>query len=497
MNVYAMYLPQFHRVKENDEWWGEGFTDWVSTKNATPLFENHYQPHVPQNNYYYDLIEKETMVWQAELMHKYGIDGMCIYHYWFKDGKQLLEKPAENLLHWKDIDMPFCFYWANETWARSWSKIKSANVWSDPLEEKKSNDNGILLEQQYGTEDDWKKHFYYLLPFFTDERYIRIDDKPVFMIYRTMDIDCLSEMILMWQHLAKKEGLDGIYFIGGKCDSRVPQDLDACLYHEPSMHMFGSEYNKVNGANVEDYSDVWNRILNEPVLEKKTYFSGFVGYDDTPRRGKKGTLVKNMSPTLFEYYLTELMAKSEANGSDCLFLNAWNEWGEGMHLEPDERYGTNFLATINVAKRNYKKAVGRYKGSSHNENLLILESKKNKFESYYNLMDAWMTIRESGKNLSDYFYKNDYKKVILYGYGILGRHLFWELSDTGVEVVGIIDQNKDNINEELNLFTPSENLPEFDVMVVTSYHYMREIELLYKTKGYNMVSLEEVVKKIY
>ena len=118
MKVIAMYLPQFHRVKENDEWWGEGFTEWTAVRGAKQLFNGHYQPRIPQNRNYYDLLEKDTMLWQASLMKQYGIDGMCIYHYWFKDGRKILEKPAENLLQWKDVDMPFCFSWANETWAR-------------------------------------------------------------------------------------------------------------------------------------------------------------------------------------------------------------------------------------------------------------------------------------------------------------------------------------------------------------------------------------------
>ena len=130
MKVIAMYLPQFHKVKENDEWWGDGFTDWVSARQAVPLFDDHYQPHIPQNRNYYDLTDKKTILWQAELMKKYGVDGVCMYHYWFKDGRKILEKPAENLLQWKDVNMPYCFCWANETWARSWSNIKG-NVWSN------------------------------------------------------------------------------------------------------------------------------------------------------------------------------------------------------------------------------------------------------------------------------------------------------------------------------------------------------------------------------
>lgn len=130
----AMYLPQFHNVKENNMWWGEGFTDWRAMECAKPLFDGHKQPKCPLNNYKYDLMDKKTMQWQADLMHKYHVYGLCFYHYWFKEGKKILEKPAENLLKWKDIDMPFCFCWANESWVRSWSKLNNQNVWASQFE---------------------------------------------------------------------------------------------------------------------------------------------------------------------------------------------------------------------------------------------------------------------------------------------------------------------------------------------------------------------------
>ena len=135
MKVLAMYLPQFHRVMENDQWWGTGFTEWTAAKGAEKLYEGHYQPRIPKNQYYYNLLDKDAMQWQAELMKKYHIDGMCIYHYWFKDSRRILEKPAENLLKWKNIEMPFCFYWANVTWARTWSTCAvraSCSWWRSP-----------------------------------------------------------------------------------------------------------------------------------------------------------------------------------------------------------------------------------------------------------------------------------------------------------------------------------------------------------------------------
>ena len=167
MKVLAMYLPQFHRVKENDQWWGTGFTEWSAAKGAKKLYDGHYQPRIPQNQYYYNLLDKSVMQWQAELMRKYSVDGVCIYHYWFKDNRRILEKPAENLLKWKEVEMPFCFYWANVTWARTWSKLQNKTPWTNAYEPKDSNEvNGILLEQKYGGEEHWREHFEYLLPFF-------------------------------------------------------------------------------------------------------------------------------------------------------------------------------------------------------------------------------------------------------------------------------------------------------------------------------------------
>ena len=217
MKVLAMYLPQFHRVKENDEWWGEGFTDWTTVKQAKPLFEGHNQPHVPSDENYYDLLDKNTMRWQTSLMKKYGIDGMCMYHYWFEDGRKILEKPVENLLNWKEIDMPFCLCWANETWARSWSGLQNVNVWADTCEPDKKTGKKILLKQRYGNYKDWKEHFEYLLPFFRDDRYIKVDGKPVFVFYKAECIPCFEDMVEAWQQLAIESGINGIYIIANGC----------------------------------------------------------------------------------------------------------------------------------------------------------------------------------------------------------------------------------------------------------------------------------------
>lgn len=173
MKILALYLPQFHRVPENDEWWGEGFTEWTTVRNALPLFPEHEQPHIPKDNYYYDLLDKSTFQKQAEQIKNSGMDGICIYHYWFKNGRQILEKPAEKLLQWKDIQLPYCFSWAHEPWARTWGNFGDQNKWTSIYDKGKNSDRELLLEQKYGNAVDWKRHFEYLLPFFSDNRYIK------------------------------------------------------------------------------------------------------------------------------------------------------------------------------------------------------------------------------------------------------------------------------------------------------------------------------------
>ena len=264
MKVIAMYLPQFHEVEENNRWWGEGFTEWTAVKKARPLFDNHKQPNTPLNENYYNLLDKQTMQWQVNLMKKYGVDGMCFYHYYFKDGKKILEKPAENLLAWKNIDMPFCFSWANESWIRSWSNVNDGNPWmyDEKDAQKVKESNGVLLEQKYGEKEDWEKHFYYLLPFFKDDRYIKIENRPVFLIYKPDIIPCLKEMINYWNQLCEKEGMGYIYLLGENTNRLNSNYISGVVYHEPqnTLNRFfeGKFDNSYGLQKVLDYDDVWN-----------------------------------------------------------------------------------------------------------------------------------------------------------------------------------------------------------------------------------------------
>lgn len=368
MKAIAMYLPQYYRVKENDEWWGDGYTDWTAMCRARPLFEGHKQPKMPMDNYMYDLMQKETMLWQAGLMKKFGVYGLCFYHYWFKNGRRILEKPAENLHIWKDVDMPFCFCWANAGWSRSWSNIpnQGARTWTEVYEKGEASGNGILMEQSYGDEKEWIEHFEYLCPFFQDERYIKKGNKPVFLTYDTRYILCMDEMLQCWNRLAVKNGFDGIYVIGAGCGGKDIESLDAYLVMEPNT-VFCSVF-RAKTADKEQqgttkiiaYEDFCEKSLSYTLQKNKTvYYSGMTCYDDTPRRGKNGIVVINDHPEKFKVYLTKLYAKNAVLKNEYVFINAWNEWGEGMHLEPDQEFGYGYLQAIPYAEQHYREELYR------------------------------------------------------------------------------------------------------------------------------------------
>lgn len=500
MKVIAKYLPQFHQIKENDEWWGEGFTEWTAVKNAQGYYKNHRQPKVPINDNYYNLLEKKTMKWQAELMKRYEIDGICIYHYWFKEGRQILQKPAENLLEWTDIDMPFCFCWANQTWARSWSNIRRKNVWTD-IYEKEHTGSGILLEQEYGDEEQWKAHFEYMVPFFLDKRYIKVEGKPLFVLYKTSDISCLIEMLDCWERLAHLYGIPGLYIVGSECNEREKTCLDAELYWQPirSIHSIskGWYYTK-NGVNVLEYDDLWNCILLEPI-HGKVILEGVVRYDDTPRHGKNGCIVEHATPEKFLYYLTELLAKNASCGSDLVFLNAWNEWGEGMYLEPDVEYGERYLEAIPEAKKNYIYRIEKY-DDIHNSDEILNTKKLHELEridkdSYYlHLLDRWMTLRERGYSIASQILEMGYKRIAVYGYGILGKHLCEELYTSDVRVAYLIDKMGDQIQTDYKIYLPTEMIPEVDAVIVSAvYDYEEIYKIMKNTTVSRIVSLETVL----
>lgn len=502
MRVIAMYLPQFHRVRENDAWWGEGFTEWTTVRGAKPLYGGHAQPRVPLDDNYYDLLDKSVMRRQADLMKQYGVNGVCMYHYWFKDGRQILEKPAENLLGWPDIEMPFCFCWANETWARSWSNIRDKNVWADTMETEAAGEGGVLLEQKYGDREQWQAHFDYLLPFFRDSRYITIDGKPVFVIYRSSAIPCIEEMLELWRERAVESGLKGICVIGVWAKETMAKALDAELYHEPVRARFALRGRNPDGVTRYEYDALWDDILKVEGRQG-TFYGGFVSYDDTPRRGLKGWLAEGDTPERFEHYLTELMAKNAACGNDIVFLNAWNEWGEGMYLEPDVRYRYGYLRAVLHAKENYRSRIPYYRDrvmraeqywQGKSEELENILQDKDKYEHYLNILDAWMHLRERGGCLADWFSEKGYGRIGMYGCGTLGKHFLNEMEGSGVEIVYVADQKRERLPDKIPSYLPEAELPEADIVVVSATFYYGEIYRKLKEKGIrNIISLEQII----
>lgn len=510
--LIAMYLPQFHQVPENDEWWGEGFTDWEAVKAGVPLFDGHIQPKKPLNGYYYDLSDKETLQWQSDLMRKYSVDGLCFYHYYFKDGRKILQKPAENLLKWKDIDIPYCFCWANESWARTWSNIGNKNAWIakfEKTEDKEKDVTGILLEQKYGREEEWKRHFEYLLPFLEDERYIKVAGAPVFLIYKPNEIYCLPQMLDYWRELARKKNESEIYFIG--LNSLVPRKgLDAVLINAPTM-FFNSAQKGANltpywrnGVKTYQYEDIWNEILSSEQIEGcTTFFGGLVNSDGTPRHGKNVSMLNGFSIEKFRTYLYLLMIKNRRAGNEFTFINAWNEWGEGAYLEPDEEYGYQYLDAVKEVKTQMEKEDSCFLIDNYKLKLSKTDCKTeavsslNKYKWITNCLDNWMSLRENSVSLADYLKRYHYNEVAVYGIGILGKHLLYELNQAGVKVSYAIDCRSDLQYPNLEIKNSESDLDEVDAVIITAVADYDEIyEKLKKKLNCPVLSLMELISEL-
>ena len=365
--IIAMYFTQLHAIPENDKWWGKGFTDWENVKAAEPLYERHYQPRIPLNSNYYDQSRLEIIRSQVDMAKKYGIHGFCHYHYWF-DGKQLLETPTNLMLQNPDIDFPFCLSWANETWSRRWD----------------GRDHDILIQQTHPPiEERWLLHFDYLIKAWSDKRAIKIDGKPVFVIYRPQKIEKITDMLEFWDMKAKERGLKGIYFIFQKqyepSDNTCLESFDASFQFQPfeAIHTSGyspaaekkqririliDKFPKVfqsiiwslwssrkKHLTIHDYDKVWQQIIdNSNRLSANEFPGAFVDWDNTARYGKRATILKGATPERFKYWMKRLV-ESMSNRTDdvnYVFLNAWNEWAESAYLEPDEKYGYAYLDAI-------------------------------------------------------------------------------------------------------------------------------------------------------
>ena len=370
MKVIAFYLPQYHAIPENDEWWGKGFTEWTNVRKAVPVYKGHIQPKSPLNNNYYNLLNDDTKTWQAELARKAGVYGFCYYHYWF-NGKLLLEKPAEQMLANHMINLPFCFSWANEPWSRSW----------------KGEKKNVIMPQEYGGKSDWKKHFDYLLPFFKDERYIKEKGKPLFIIYKPDIIPSCYEMMQFWSELAIQNGFPGIFFgfqfPSGFRNKENETYFDLAIEFEPiytktelqgfyNISTFNGmtkllkkdpkvfikvilnklRYSVFNMPIFFDYKSTCERIISRNPRFKNSVPGFFTSWDKTPRNGSRAEIYKNSTPDIFEKYIkSQIKRAKEVYNTDYLFITAWNEWGEGAYLEPDIQNGEGYIKALNNALR--------------------------------------------------------------------------------------------------------------------------------------------------
>lgn len=370
VKLIAMFFPQFHAIPENDAWWGKGFTDWENVRSAVPQFNGHYQPRVPLNQNYYDQSCLDTLRRQVDLAKRYGVYGFCHYHYWF-DGRQLLETPTNLIMENPDIDLPFCLSWANETWSKRWE----------------GRDHHILIQQTHPpTKESWKKHYNYLIKAWTDPRAIKVDGKPVFVIYRPQNIEKIDEMLAYWRELAKQDGLPGLYFIFQKqyelLNSSCLSSFDALFQFQPNEAVNAPSYNKksmrhsplfrlmrslperyqdmlrglrakfVKELTFYDYEETWRQIVEiRPDQKLTTYPGAFVDWDNAARYKRRATIYKGASPESFYTGLSGLVDTMPRRNlpENFIFLNAWNEWSEGAYLEPDERYGYRYLEAVEKA----------------------------------------------------------------------------------------------------------------------------------------------------
>lgn len=489
MKLIALYLPQFHEVEENNRAWGKGFTEWDNVKKARPLFEGHNQPRKPLNNNYYNLLDDNTMRWQTMLAKKYGIYGFCFYHYWFRDGKKVLEKPAELLLSHKDIEMPFCFSWANEPWTKTWHGA--------------SGEKEVLLEQRYGDETQWKEHIEYLLPFFQDSRYIKVDGRPVFLIYQINKIGCFDKMIDYWNDYLIKHGENSLYLIDMLTgDGKVSKNkrLSASVDFEPgkSRRRAIIVQGDTQQLSVEDYNEIYYKMINTPHLNNQ-FRCAFVDYDDSPRRGENGIVYKGGSPELFGEYLQEIIRLSRLEQKEFVFVNAWNEWGEGNYLEPDEKNGYAYLESLLKACQG-KYDVKHTLFTKNYEKHSVEEQQEikaiDKYRSYYDLYNEWIKKINAGYSLESYFAENHYNKIAIYGMGEIANRLIEALSNSNIKVMYGIDRDTIKAFAEIDIMglDEQEKFEDIDAVIVTPLFAFDKIrESLQHKVNCPIVSIEDVI----
>lgn len=361
--VIAHYLPQYYPIPENDQWWGKGFTEWTNTAKAKPLFRGHHQPNVPADLGFYDLRVPETRQAQADMARAYGVEAFCYWHYWFA-GERLLERPFNEVLRSGEPDFPFCLGWANHTWSGIWYGAPKT----------------ILKEQTYPGMNDYEAHFYTLLEAFSDPRYLTVDGKPFLLIFSPLELPEPMKVTDFWRELAIKSGLKGLHIVGvtsgkewnpkengfdavtitrlGEVNSYVGPSLSARMRRRlQGERGFGRLYSSMDALkglcsqkpmHVRPYADVVTRLVVSEPLDYEYYPCVIPNWDNTPRSGKRGTILLDSTPELFRKHLHSAVAQVSnlAAEHQILILKSWNEWAEGNYMEPDLKYGRAYLEVL-------------------------------------------------------------------------------------------------------------------------------------------------------
>lgn len=361
IRIIACYLPQFHPIPENDLWWGKGFTEWTNVGKAKPLFKGHYQPRVPADLGYYDLRLPEVREAQAEMAKAYGVDAFCYWHYYFGNGKRLLERPFNEVLASGKPDFPFCLGWANHSW-----EDKQFN---------KDGTNKLLIRQEYPGKDDHILHFKTVLPAFKDKRYVKVDGKPLFMIHDPMAIPDVTAFINTWRSLAGNNSFAGMHFVASthvvaEIDELKAKGFDAVMINRmfhPIAQVFSIPmriYSKFMRLGMKR-----GRLLDYQMLYK--YFHGkedtldhvypviYPNWDHSPRSGREGHIYINSTPKYFKKHVSLALesVSRKAEGHRIIFLKSWNEWAEGNYMEPDLKFGRGYLEALKEARSEHTMSV--------------------------------------------------------------------------------------------------------------------------------------------
>lgn len=469
MKLIAFYLPQYHPIAENDVWWGKGFTEWRNVTKARALFWGHNQPQLPADLGYYDLRLKETKLEQIALAKKYGIHGFCYYHYWF-NGKMLLETPLNQVLRDKEIDFPFCLCWANENWTRRWD----------------GKEKEVLIEQNYN-KYNLKDHMEWLSNCFKDDRYIKINGNPLFLIYKAEEIPNLKKIILGWRAESKKYGFNNIHVCAADNSQNTLtyeeiRDLgfDSIYEFEPNLKRVDKKIKLANlpSLNILEYRQFVDNGLRKSSDVITTFPGVFMSWDNTPRRGKNATIIQNDDVSLYKNWLVNSIERAKKNSDEeqLIFINAWNEWAEGCHLEPDIKNGHSFLKATKESLE-----ICGYKINN-------IEIESNQLNNNYEYSEE--DIYGIDEETSNYSVEKK-RNIYVWGTGKFGLDTYKILYENDVNIAGFIDSDMckwNTVIKNIKIYNPELIFEEYKTAdlkphIIIASMYWAEIEHVLKNNG--------------